>query len=120
MLVKKIIQFDKQDKEADLLISDGRYNVICYAYPITSVCLNQEITELYGFDCSNILKISRELYDIKKQTSYYAYTFNACVISVMEGIVQIGEIRIRLDAEIPKDIFNGDYISFSVTRLDVC
>ena len=120
MHVEKVIQFDKQDKEADLLVSDGRYSVICYAYPIESVRQNQKVTELYGFNSTSIFKVAEKVCSIKKLSSYYEYTFIAQVISVMEGIVQIGEIRIHLDTEIPKDIFNGEYISFSVVRLDIC
>ncbi len=119
MYVEKIIHYDKQDNEADLLVSDGEYSVICYAYPIKSVHRAQKVTDIYGFNCTHIFKVAKKEYNIKKLSSYYDYTLIAQVVSRVERIVRIGKIRIHLDSEIPKDIFNGEYISFSVMRLDI-
>lgn len=119
MHINKIIHFNREDREAELCISDGDYSVICYAYPVESISVNQDVNELYGFLCTDISRSYECDYLIKKLPQYYAYCLNAKVVSRNDCTVQIGKITICLDSEIPKDIFDGDYVSFHVQRLDL-
>lgn len=119
MYIDKIIYFSKKDKEADIQISDGRYSVICYAYPVECVMVNQRVNSLYGFDCSNIVKYNTKKYSIKKLSEYYAYSFIGKVMSLEDSIVKVGDIKIYLDTKIPGDILKGEYISFTLSRLDL-
>lgn len=119
MHISKIIHFNREDREADLCISDGDYSVICYAYPIESISVNQDVNGLYGFLCTEIARSYEYDYFIEKLPQYYAYWLNAKVVSKNDCTVQIGKITICLDSEIPKDIHDGDYVSFRVQRLDL-
>ena len=49
---------------------------------------------------------------------YYAYMIIAKVINRKEKLICVGKIIIKLDAEISKDINDGDYIKASVVRFD--
>ena len=43
MYIKEIVCADKEDSEADVIISDGVYTIKCYMYPVTDVLVNQKI-----------------------------------------------------------------------------
>lgn len=119
MFVNKVLHFDQADREADVIVSDGTHTVICYAYPVSTIKVTQKITAIYGFQCTDIYKAFAHKYCIKKLTKYYAFALIAKVISKNQRIVQIGNLRIHLDAPIPNDIAEGEYVSFSVLRLDI-
>ena len=118
MHITNILYFDRHDSEAEVSVSDGLYTVNCYAYPVNSVSVNQCVNGIYGFECTNIEKTDKEIYMIKKLSQYYAYMITAQVIAKDKGTVQVGKLCINLDAPIPNDILIGDYITFSVLRLD--
>lgn len=119
MHISKIICFNKEDSEADLCISDGDYSVICYAYPTKTIAVDQKVSGLYGYLCTDIVKSFDHHYCINKLRQYYAYLLTAKIISKNSSIVQVGDLKIYLDTEIPNDIFEGDYVSFRVQRLDL-
>lgn len=119
MYISKILNFNREDGEAELCITDGDYSVICYAYPTKTIAINQKVSGIYGFLCSEIVKSFENNYCINKLPQYYAYLLTAKVISKNGRIVQIGNLKIYLDTEFPKDILEGDYVSFRVQRLDI-
>lgn len=119
MFVDRVLHFNQADREADVIVSDGIYAVICYACPVNVIEVKQKICAIYGFQCTDIYKAFNHSYCIKKLTQYYAYALIAKVISKKQCIVQIGNLRIYLDSPIPNDIAEGEYISFSVLRLDI-
>lgn len=119
MYVEKIITFDKHDKEADLLVSDGVNKVMCYAYPIERVQINQEINRLYGFECTNIKRANKNECEINKLQEYYAYSLVGKVVVKKDNLVRVGELDIYLDDSIPIDIQENEFVVFDVTRLDM-
>ena len=118
MYISRIIEFSRDDREADVYVSDGTFTIMCYAYPIDSVCLGQEITTVFSYGCTDVVREVERTFRIKKLPQYYAYSINAQVLSHKEGSVQLGKICIQLDATMPADISDGDFVSFSVVRFD--
>ena len=118
MFINKVLYYNEEDSDAEVSVSDGLYTINCYAYPVNNVFVNQQINSIYGFKCVNITKADKRNYAITKLDQHYAYQITAQVVDNVSGIVRIGEIFVHIDNYIPKDIINGDYISFSVLRLD--
>ncbi len=55
---------------------------------------------------------------IAKQTDYYAYELSAEVLSKVERTVKLGQLVLHLDAALPGDVQNGDYVTFRLQRID--
>lgn len=119
MYINAILHFNKEDSEAEVCVSDGMYDIHCYAHPTDVILIGQYIDKIYGFLCTNIKKLDIPNFQIVKLPEYYSYRISAQLMNKEEGIVRVGEIYINLDEPIPKDIVNGDYIVFSVQRLDI-
>ena len=77
-----------------------------------------KINVIYAFECTDIMRVQSIKYEIKKLQGYYAYMIIAKVINRKEKLICVGKIIIKLDAEISKDINDGDYIKASVVRFD--
>ena len=119
MYIQDVLRFDKSGKEAELIVSDGAYEVLCYACPIDAVKAGMTISGLSGFSCTNVVRAIEQHYAVSKLPPYFAYSITGKLISKQKGIVQVGNLKISLDAYIPNDLSDGEYVSFDVLRLDL-
>ena len=119
MHIQKIMRFDKKSKEAEVIVSDGAYEILCYAFPIDTIRIGMIVGGLSGFSCGNVVRAVRQHCAVSKLPSYFAYHMTGIVLSKQERIVCVGGLKIRLDESIPNDISDGEYVSFEVQRLDL-
>ena len=68
--------------------------------------------------CDGIMRSDDENYLIDKKIDYYSYHLQGKVLDVDKRIVSVGNIILKLDKPIPKDIKNYEFIEFDVLRLD--
>lgn len=118
MYISKILEFNKDDCEADVYVSDGTFSIMCYAYPVDKICLGQEINAVFSYGCKDIVREDKKTFRVKKLPQYYAYLITAQVLSRKESYVQIGKMSIQLDNTMPADISDGDFVTFSVVRFE--
>lgn len=119
MFIKSVYSFDEDSGEADLIVSDGSYDVICFC----SIFQNElqimpKIKGIETFMCDGIMRSDDENYLIDKKIDYYSYHLQGKVLDVDKRIVSVGNIILKLDKPIPKDIKNYEFIEFDVLRLD--
>lgn len=119
MYIRDILYFDKRDREAEAIVSDGVHSVICYACPIDTVEKGTRLEKLFAFSCTSIERAAARNCPVTKLPQHYAYALTARVYSKKEGLADVGELRIELDERIPNDISDGEYISFCAQRLDM-
>lgn len=119
MFIKKIYDFDEDSGEAYLIVSDGTYDILCFcALYQNELQMLPAIEEVRTFLCDSIIKSDVEKYLIVKKNDYYSYHLQGKVLDIDKNIVSVGDIIIKLDTPIPKDIKNSEYIEFNVFRLD--
>ncbi len=120
VIVKKITRCgDGSCQEADIIISDGQFEILCFCHPC-SLQEGQEITwSLYPFNADNIMRPFEKTYKVEKiLNDYFAYNFIGKLIDKKKGIVIVGKIKFMLGG-IPQDIEEYEFISFSCCRVDV-
>ena len=118
MYISEILELNKNDKEADVYVSDGNYNIMCYIYPIDSVQIGAVIKKIITYGCKKITRTNDCLFNVEKLSDYYSYFITAKVKSREENLVVIGNILVQLDDYIPNDISDEEYVSFFVERFD--
>ena len=118
MYISQIIEFSKDEREADVFVSDGIFTIMYYGYPVDSVWLGQKIAAVISYGCKNVVREDERTFRIIKLPQYYSYSITAQVLSHQACTVQIGKICIQLDTTIPADVSDGDFVSFSVVRFD--
>ena len=119
MFVKRVEQFSGY--EADLVVSDGQYNIKCHFScfpPLIKIKEEQPVREILTFLSENIVSVEQNKYLIKKKENYYAYYLQGKVIALDKPMISIGDLIIMLDSVFPKDISIGDYVGLNVKRLD--
>lgn len=116
MFIKKIIDYDKNIGEADILITDGQYKILCYAYPFEN---KGKQFALVTFMTKDVKRIEAREYKLEKNINgYYSYNIQGEIVDIKKRIVKVGDILIVLEDVIPKDIKTHDFIEFSVERVD--
>ena len=74
---------------------------------------------LFAFLTSEIIREERIQAPVKTNFGYYSYRLYAEVLDAQNRCVRLGDVSIILDIPIPKDIQNGDIVSFHTQRLDL-
>lgn len=118
MYIKQIVSIDTISGEADVVVSDGLYELLCYNYQSAKFALNMDVDELSILFSEHIMKSSNPQFFINKLSGYYAYHLQGKVIDVNEPTIIIGDLTINLDKMLPNDIVEGDFVEFIAQRID--
>lgn len=118
--IKNINMISESALEAEVSITDGVNELICFSQPC-NLAVNQVITEpVYCFNNRNVIKSDNEKFYIEKQKEELSYNIIAKLIAKKNNLAKVGEIVLQLeDGTIPIDILEGEYISFYCQKIDI-
>ena len=117
MYIKEIRDYDEEAQEANVIVTDGAFEIMCYAQPFSG---EKDINfTLLGFGVSDIMTAPNDEYLIEKIDGYYSYFVRGRLVDTREGIFQLGKLIIKGIDYAPKDIPNGAFVEFSVIRFDL-
>lgn len=116
MYVKRILDFDEAAQEADVIVSDDVFDLLCYAHPFVMNDCGEEfwIDSLFT---TEIVKTEENCFKIVKLKGYYEYKLVGEVVDTVPPSIKVGNILIELDRPLPKDIRAKDYIEIKTERL---
>lgn len=118
MIVKQIKSFDKNSNEADIIVSDGMFDLLCYCYPSMPYSKGTVIESITTFLAQNIIRAKQKECLVFKLMDYYAYHLQGKIIDLEKRIVCVGKLKVIIDGSIPDDIQQGEFVEFDVQRLD--
>jgi hypothetical protein len=118
MYVKQIRDFDQCSGEADIIVSDGIYELLCYCHPLESLDIGAQVVSISSLFAEDIMRVQSEEYRIQKSEGYYAYHLTGKIEDTKTPVVKIGDLKIILDHPLAKDIRQGEFVEFEVQRLD--
>lgn len=112
----KSVDFDGE-QEADILVSDGKYEILCYALPYSAGDKEKDFT-LSVFMSENVMRALKNEYSAEKTDGYYGYKLTGRLFDLKNRLVAVGGIVIELENNIPKDIAENEFVEFEVGRID--
>lgn len=119
MYIKKILDYDDFSDEADIIVTDGIHEIMCYCHPIVNPQINQKVESICAFLADNIMtEFYEELGAKKTDESYYSYCLVGKVINMEKRLISIGELVIKVDGYFPGDINVGDVVKLTAVRMD--
>ena len=116
MFIKEILNVDISAHEADIIISDGQYDILC----ITFDYLHDDIKgiELSVLDYDEVYVTSEKGFRIDNfGRSKYDYHIKCRIIDIEKGIVELYGLKIVLGRYFPGDLKNGDWITVKCYRM---
>ncbi len=106
------------ENEASVVISDGEYEILCYAYPFENKKENS--FTLSAFMSNNVMRALENNYVIeRKDDGYYAYKLQGKLVDIKKRLMVVGKIVIELEDNIPKDIKENEFVELNVMRIDL-
>lgn len=121
MHIIKIIDYDEFSQEGDVIVTDGKFEILCLALHPFSGDINAEFRlSPSPVGTSDIMTAENDECVVKKlDTDRYSYFLQGKVVDVENGKVEIGGLLIEDVGYIPKDIKNGEIVEFRVSRIDL-
>lgn len=119
MKIKKIDWLSREALEAEVVVTDGESEIICFAHPLNYKVDSDLEEPIYCFDVVDLVKSDEEVHMIEKLDGHFEYRFTGQLIDKQLETVEVGQFLLELDANWPGDIKNGDFVSFVSKRLDI-
>lgn len=116
--IKNIIWINKDIGEADVIITDGVFEMRCFSQPFTQ-SIGEEVRDTISiFDYSYIGRHDSqdELVTRLKDGTYF---FVGRLINKLDGAIQVGQFIIHDLPQIPDDIQEGEFIELVTDRVDL-
>lgn len=118
--IKLINWLSREAKEAEVLLSDGKFNITCFSHPFNYQSTKIITQPLYSLNASDMIVVnSEQKLSVEKTNESFGYKITGYVFNKKENQVKIGEFIIELDNQIPLDINEGNYLSFICDRIDI-
>ncbi len=107
------------ENEADVVVSDGKYQILCYACPYCDDGRKGRFM-LSAFMSGNVMRALKNKYSVEKTDSgYYAYKLTGRLFDLEKRLVKVGNIIIELENNIPGDMKENDFVEFEAMRIDL-
>ena len=120
MYIKSIFWIEEDDKEAEVIVSDGHNEFLCFCDDLQYDRGDALLDPLSCLDISEVQVSDSSSCSITKLPSHFAYKVTGKIQDLTNRVVLVGKIKISLeDCPLPKDLNQNDYIVFSVSRLDI-
>ena len=110
----------EEAKEAEVFLSDGTFNLVCFSHPFKGNVGSIIDQLLYTFNAKKIYKLNLErIFLVENEKGTFIHKLIGEVINKDKNRVKVGEFILELDSSLPGDVQNGNYISFICERIDI-
>ena len=121
MKIKNISWISQEALEAEVIVTDGEFEINCFAQPLNYQLDSELNNPILCYNVTTVLKPDKEVYSIEKlDDEYFAYNLSGKLIDKKLEKIMVGKLLLELESiELPGDINDGDFISFRCQRLDI-
>lgn len=121
MKIKNISWLSQEALEAEIIVTDGEFEINCFAQPLNYQLGSELNNPILCCNVTTVFKLDKEVYSIEKlDDEYYAYNLSGKLVDKKLEKVKVGKLILELDSIVlPGDIREGDFISFRCQRLDI-
>lgn len=120
MRIEEIKWLDKGEKEAVLKVVSDENCLMCFSCPCVYNVGDILAAPLECLSTDNIIMCEAKESAIEKMDDEFKYKLIGELKNIQNGIVEVKGFNLHIDEEkIPKDMSNGVYIQFEVSRIDI-
>ena len=118
MYIKILKWLSVSSQEAELTVTDDNYSCLAFSQPCNYKQGDILHEPLHGFIVENLMLSNKQEFRIDNIKNFQ-HKIIARIINFDEDLVEVGDIHIKLDDNIPSWAKDGDYIEFNCSRLDI-
>ena len=121
VIINKINWLSKEAKEAEVYLSDGKFDIICFCHPFSKNIGYEISLPLYTINTDRVYKLyENKKYAVEKIGNGFEYHLAGQVKDCLKNQIQVGKFLFEIDTPLPRDIEEEDYVSFTCDRIDIC
>lgn len=105
------------NEEADVIISDGEFGIVCFSHPCTFSVGDKIIVPISPFSGDDVVRLSTPTLSIRPE-NIYNYKICGQIIDTEKALIKVGAFIFDLKS-LPQDLQIGEFVMFSTGRLDV-
>ncbi|NMH87389.1 hypothetical protein [Flavivirga algicola] len=109
--IYKVKWLSKEAGEAEVYLSDGYFNLMCFCHPFNQAIGDSVPQPLYTLNVKDIFILDdEEIFSVTKEEDSFDYKLTGQVINKDENQIKIGEFILELDNPLPNDVQVRDFI----------
>ncbi|SEN50337.1 hypothetical protein SAMN04489762_2408 [Terribacillus saccharophilus] len=110
----------KEALEAEITVSDGAHNIMCFSQPFQYELGSNLDEPLYCFNVTELVRSKDNIPYVEKLNDHFSYRLTCKMHDKENQQVLLGKILLELDNDtIPGDILEDDFITFECQRIDI-
>lgn len=74
LCIKNTLRFDPRGRETEVVVSNGAYDVLSYAFPIDAPNVGMPVSKLFSYGCSHVTRAANPHCALSKLPSYFGTT----------------------------------------------
>lgn len=117
--VMKIKWLSQDAREAEVLLSDGVFSILCFGHPFNQAIGSTVAQPLHTLEAKYVVRAHNKEFSVEGEEGAFECKMTARVVDREENQIKIGEFTVELDTPFPGDIEVGDYVSFLCERIDI-
>lgn len=118
-IIKEVIWISKDSSEAEVLVTDGRYELVCFAHPFNGKPGDVVEQDIIALDCNEVERVMATEGHARRTDDYFAHDLTLKVDDARRGKLSLGNIKISARNCLPNDIVDGEYVNLICSRLDL-
>jgi hypothetical protein len=119
MKVEKIEWLNEESKEGSVVITDGKYSLLCFGYDLAYTIGDVIKEPLTCLDIDHVVRAEERTPMIQQNFDKYE-CFVRGQIFLEDSILKIGGIEISIEGHYyPKDIRDKEFVEMKISRIDI-
>lgn len=110
----------EEAKEAAITVTAGNVSIVAFCHPCQLEVGDTPPLPLWTLNVSGVERVaSNNESAFHRIDSVWAHEGVAKVVNRHQQLVSVGALTVKLDCALPRDIEDGEQITFTCTRLDL-
>ena len=94
MFIKSVEWIDKDAKEAEIIVSDGKFDILCFSHPFTENVTDKLLEPIYCFDVTDIMITIKSQLLVNRDGNSYRYFVRGRLFDKSNKMVKVGELAL--------------------------
>lgn len=117
--IKKVNWLSEEIKEAEVYLCDSKYSIVVFSHPFDRKEGDTISELLYALNADNIKISNINELCIYRVPDSFSYNVVGIIHNMDKNQIRVGSFIIELDANLPNDLKEYDFVSFTCDRIDL-
>ncbi len=119
MIISSVEWISESGDEAIVLVSSEKQCLAAFSHPYNRNIGDQVKDYLHPIDVIGLCRSQDKISCASRHVKGLGYNCSGVITDRSNQIIEIDGIYLEIEEDIPKDLFEGEFIQFSCSRIDI-